>query len=345
MTTPTVTEHGMRRAALATIVAMIVGCTNDGQSPGTETSEVESTGRAVTSSNGWEAQTAQSGIDGETRTAIREYDFSDRQTLFRVTASCVVDTGVSELTIDSYVGDPQNPQDASAFLAQGQDARFLVPVGRAKAGNDPAAELHAYFSLGKDYNNRLRLDFSNPIAQRILPEAPGYSVLATTFGEGDVNYARLLMATLPLTIQVKNGSGEFEIEVDKSKVIVDTLQACGAAGPLLSASYAARVQDTQESLRAEVLKNIKNICGYRGVVRETPEPWVGNAKLLSISLDCAESAPQEFAVFNKKIDGYVEKAGEKGIACSREALIRQAEQAGVDDSFLWNSHLANYCSS
>jgi len=335
----------MRRVALAALVAMIVGCTNDGTLPGTQTNEAESTGRAVTSSNGWEAQTAQSGIDGETRTATREYEFSERATLFRVTASCVVDTGVSELTIDSYVGDPQNPQNASAFVARGQDARFLVPVGRVKAGNDPATDLHAYFSLGKDYNNRLQLDFSNPVAQRLLPKAPGYSVLANTLGEGDVNYAGLLMATLPLIIQVKNGSGDFEIEVDRNKVVVDTLQACGAAGPLLSASYAARVQETQQSLRAEVLENIRNICGYRGVVRETPEPWVGNARLLSISLDCAESAPEEFALFNRKIDGYVEKAGERGIACSREALIRQAEEAGVDDGFLWNNHLANYCSS
>jgi hypothetical protein len=89
---------------------------------------------------------------------------------------------------------------------------------------------------------------------------------------------------------------------------------------------------------------VKSICGYRGVVRETGEPWIEKANRLSISLDCAQTAPEEFAAFNAKVDGYMDTARERGIPCSRDALVKQAAEAGADDSFLWSSYLESYCS-
>lgn len=336
----------MRRAALAAIVVAIVGCTNEGQSSKNQSSggNPSDSRIAVVESSDWTTETSKSGIDGETHIASRIYEFVDRQTQFQVAVSCVAGTGVSEMTVDSYIGDPQNPKEGSAFLMGGL-APFISPVGKAKASDNVVTELGKYLISGNDYNNQLKFNFNNPVAGKIIPEAPGYSAFASTLEEGDVNYAALLLAALPMTIQVKNGAGEFEIEIDRSKELVSTLRACGAGKPLLSASYTARVKVAEQNAAAEVVKNIKNICGYRGVIRDTSEPWLETAEQLSISLDCAEAAPQEFAAFNAKINTYLQTAQEKGITCTREALLRQAAEAGVDDGFLWNSYLQNYCNS
>src|SRR5690349_9381031 len=100
----------MRRAILmAALLAAIVGCANEGQLPDDQQNEqggIGDTLGAAISSSDWTIETLKSGIDGEVHTVSRVYEFSGRQTQFQVAASCVAGTGVSELTIDSLIGDP-----------------------------------------------------------------------------------------------------------------------------------------------------------------------------------------------------------------------------------------------
>ena len=332
----------MRRAALSALVAVVVGCANEGQPQG----QANSAGIDDTSAGAvnWTTQSSKSGIDGKTHTASRIYEFADRQTQFQVAASCVASTGVTELTVDSFIGDPQSPKDGSAFLVDGPAPQFMAPVGRAKASDKVVTELGTYFIWGEDYNNRIKFNFNNPIARKIISEAPGFSAFASTFEEGDVNYASLLLAVLPMTIQVKNGAGDFELDIDKSAEVVAVLQGCGAGGRLLSAKYLARAKAAEQSARDEVIKNLRSVCSYRGRVRDTSELWIETAKSLSVPLDCSASAPDELAVFDSKINAYLRKAQELGISCSRDALLQEAAEIGLDE-FLWENNLENYCRS
>lgn len=294
--------------------------------------ETKMTGNA--SSEEWSTEKRQSTIDGETYLAKRVYDFPQHQSRFEVTLACVVATGSADLAVDSFVGETKAPSPQSAFLSEG---------GRVKSADGTVSDLSAYFSVGSEYSNRITLD-----KQRLFSEQVASSSELDKFRtyplDEEINQARAYLATLPMIVEVKNGAGTFELDINKSRSVTDLLTACGGDQELLKETYVVRSRQIEEQVRDTVVKNLKNICSYRGKIRVTGEDWIEHAKTLSIPLDCNASAPSELAEFNSKIDSYLQMAQTRGFQCQRDALIKQAEDQGLDES-MWSdsNYLQLFC--
>ncbi|MEG3193183.1 hypothetical protein [Lysobacter sp. D1-1-M9] len=348
-----------KQVLVAALLVGIAGCSSGAQLPQDQGSNSAGSGglvdelSAAFTPSAWSIEKVSSGIDGETYTATRVYSFPDRQTQLQATASCVAGTGISELVIDSYLGAPENPHDGSAFVTSTNGFGFQVATGRVKSVDGSVADLSSYFTLGVDYNNRLMFDFNNPISQAAIPQAPGYSSLASMVEEGDINYARLLLAAVPMTVEVKNGAGLFELEIDRSEELTEALQACGAGSALLTEQYVTRVQEVEQRERSAALDALKGICLSRGQINKSlvtdsfrmgsrSDEFLAKIEHFSIPLDCATSAPDELSKFSANIDGYLLRAQEQGTPCSRDALLKSAAEMGLDEA-VWDMYLKSYC--
>lgn len=324
----------MRKHLVAiTIAALVVGCTNKTDHSGSAedgSGIVKKVGAAISPSD-WSLEKTTSGIDGEVYTASRIYEFPDRDAQFHAQLSCAAQTGNAEFIIDSFLGNPQTPREGSAYLSTMNAIGSMAPNGRVKASDGSISGLDTYFDVGADYNNRIQFDFNNPSSKATISAAPGYSQFSSFVEEGDINYARLLLAALPMIIEVKNGAGNFELKIDKSSEITDAMEGCGAHEPLLTARYLKRALDTEHKVKGQALDGIKRSCGFRGKVGEDSAQWVQDAKALSVSLDCTTAAPDQLAEFNSKIDAFLQSALEHGVPCSRDALLSRAEKWGIDD--------------
>ncbi len=321
-------------------ITCAAGCTNSA-------SDSESPQDKGNNSGVWSLSTSTSGIDGEVLTSSREFNFGGQVT-FVATATCRKNSSKFDLVIDSFVGERQNPSEKSAFAEDSIATHF--PAGRAKLPSRSAESLYAYFTLDGNYSNRIVSTNFSPLTDQTVKKDPTYNeeISIDNLYANDVNWARAFKMNLPMTIEVNNGAGTFELPLEPSSEVLRVLEACGSEGPMLLPTYQKRVEAQISKSRLEYTKLIKEQCGqYGNAFGELGKDWADKFNSSGLNLDCSIIAPEEFATFNSKIDKIYEQIQSRlseiqasnsnvNLDCSRDAIVSQVGKKGLFKTF-------NYC--
>lgn len=186
----------MLACALAAVVA---GCASErGDDEGVEAGFSSAGGQSA-----WTLERHSSHMDGDVLAAVRLFEFPNRRSTFVANVSCRLKTKYVPIWVESYVGDPANPEPESAFATALQlnmlrNMQDWLPQGRVKLpGQDPSG-LWPTFVLDSGFNNRLNI----------------YDL----FLEGTELF--------PMVLEVNNGLGAFELVLDASPELRQVLEAC-----------------------------------------------------------------------------------------------------------------------
>ena len=258
---------------------------------------------AVPSSD-WMLSEKTSGIDGKTLIATRAYQFSSQNAQFDVEIACQPGKkstlgdlaagnlgGTSRLSIKSFVGDTAKPSESSARVSETNFVRQNDYSNPAEL-NYPTSRIR----IGENI-------YSGPMAAMVL-RIGDYSNEAIFTGLLNLG------ESIPMAVELKNGAGTFEIEIDRSDEVERVLAACG-----LDAASLARAKAEQQRKQANdvVLEALERSCQRSGDATTYDSAWV--EKRLSelsippdtasdVELDCEKSAPQFLAAYHSQIDGH-----------------------------------------
>lgn len=211
-------------ASAASVVSTLNtnGGTADSASEGNGSGWLDKVTSAI-SSSGWELKKANSGIDGEVLTATRTYPFEASNASFVIEISCKSQSKKSSMTLQSFVGSMESPTEQSAFTAVHlQNGSMPVARVKFKDGNVFNTPLYTYFAIA-EYANKA--DF---IAASMLGDA------------------------IPMWLEIGNGIGTFELEIDRSGEVEQVLAACGQDEASLAKAEAQRARAGQESQASEL---------------------------------------------------------------------------------------------
>ena len=274
----------MKRIVLVGALALgVAGCSQKGAGVESGSDDVGASAAAAASADGWSADTLSSAMDGEYRTATKSFAFPQASTEFNVTFSCAIQSKALTFTIESFVGDPQTPDERSAFRSLGDqfagDPRarlgLMMPDGRVKFSGDPE-DLYQYFGIDSDYRNRIAYTFSNgsPQMNRLagVDQAQG-----VPYPSSKLNKAAALLQSLPMVVEVANGAGKFELEIGSAPAVTEVLHACGASGPVVVGAGADPTEFAEPQSTTPAA--------------EVPEAAsAAPTKLLAPSFDCAKAS-------------------------------------------------------
>lgn len=297
----------VREMIAAGLVVIVAGCTQQAGEGGGKSWTDKAT--SAVSSREWKLSESNSGIDGKKVSATRAYSFAGQNAQFDVEIICQPSKkstlgdlaagdfgGTLHMNIKSFVGDVSNPSEASALISEtnfvrqndySNPAELNYPVSRIRIGDNT---------------------YSGPMAAMVL-RMGDYS--------NEAIYTGLLTLgeSIPMTIELKNGAGTFELGVDRSSEVEQVLAACGQDAASLTKAEAEQERMAQEakeeavrqalladrnSLVAEIGRSCRSFgdltrfdMSEHEVVfnRLTPELKE------TVKLDCDESAPEELKAF------------------------------------------------
>ena len=289
----------VREMIAAGLVVIVAGCTQQAGEGGGKSWTDKAT--SAVSSREWKLSESNSGIDGKKVSATRAYSFAGQNAQFDVEIICQPSKkstlgdlaagdfgGTLHMSIKSFVGDVSNPSEASALISEtnfvrqndySNPAELNYPVSRIRIGDNT---------------------YSGPMAAMVL-RMGDYS--------NEAIYTGLLTLgeSIPMTIELKNGAGTFELGVDRSSEVEQVLAACGQDQESLSQ---AKMEQQREQAKTIVLGELKRSCKYFGYASAYDPDVVKNefAKLSipadaarDIELDCEKSAPEELTEFSKEL--------------------------------------------
>ncbi|WP_271680699.1 hypothetical protein [Thermomonas mangrovi] len=280
------------------------------------------TAASTISTSEWELSETTSGIDGKTLAATRVYPFDSRNTQFHVEITCNPQSRKTGMTIQSIVGSMESPTEQSAFSALHLE-NGSMPVARVKFkdGNVFSTPLYTYFALG-EYANKAVF-----IASSMLGEA------------------------LPMLLEIGNGTGTYELAIDRSGEVEKVLAACGQDEASLARAemdqktarqveQIAAQQEQLAELKDMAITAIKQSCRQFGSPSEfgltNPGYFESLAKFeediarlpegirAEISLDCARIAPDELSSFQTEFDAEYSYYERTGGSCTRDQFLSYA---------------------
>lgn len=253
----------------ALLTGAIAGCTGKSEPPqkvangsaadsAAAAKDAETTSSDSSSDSDWTLQESSSAIDGKKLVASRVFGFDQRNAQFIVNVECVATSGAATLEIQSLVGEPTSPSEESRIISKAVGSPITqplavatlssMPVGRLKTASDSVEELSSYFRIDKEYGNYARFLLMNDGLRALIEKDLGWSPY-TTQGFllispqiGDINQARQIASELPMAVEVSNGAGSFELNIENSSEVATTLRACGSDKPLVAGNYAAKLQ-------------------------------------------------------------------------------------------------------
>lgn len=254
------------------------------------------------SSSEWSFNKTSSGMDGEVLTATRTYSFEPNNAAFVVQVSCKPGSRKSGMTIQSFVGSIESPTELSAFTAVHlQNGSMPVARVKFKGGDVFSTPLHTFFALG-EYANKA--DF---LASSMLGDA------------------------IPMLLEIGNGAGTFELEINRSSEVEQVLAACGQDQASLAQEKAEQQRKQAKSI---VLAELEHACSATGsasaydtdlVKRKIAELFIPPGAAPEIEMDCEKSAPAALATFNDSVDqhysAYIRLRGSDAQTCSREEFM------------------------
>ena len=273
----------------------------------------------------WKLSESTSGIDGNTLVATRAYVFTSQNAQFDVEIICQpgkkstlgdlaagVLGGTLSMNIKSFVGDASDPSEASALISESN------------------------FVRQNDYSNPVELNY--PLARiRIGDNIYSGPLSAAVLKMGDysnqANYAGLLPLgeSIPMTIELKNGAGTFELGIDRSREVEQVLAACGQDQASLAREKAEQEREQAKSI---FLAELEHACSATGsasaydtdlVKRKIAELSNPPGAAPEIEMDCEKSAPEALATFNDSVDqhysAYIRLRGSDAQTCSREEFM------------------------
>jgi len=291
---------------LATLASVISSWSADGSTTGNASKD---NGRSwfdkatsAISTSSWELNKTNSGIDGEVLTATRTYSFEPNNAAFVVEVSCKPVSRKSGMTIQSFVGSIESPTELSAFTAVHlQNGSMPVARVKFKDGDVLSTPLYTFFALG-EYANKA--DF---IASSMLGDA------------------------IPMLLEIGNGAGTFELEINRSSEVEQVLAACGQDQASLAQEKAEQQREQAKSI---VLAELEHACSATGsasaydtdlVKRKIAELSNPPGAAPEIEMDCEKSAPEALATFNDSVDqhysAYIRLRGSDAQTCSREEFM------------------------
>jgi len=280
---------------------------------------------SATPSSDWKLSESSSGIDGNTLIATRAYVFTSQNAQFDVEIICQpgkkstlgdlaagVLGGTLSMNIKSFVGDVSNPSEASALISE------------------------ANFVRQNDYSDPVELNY--PLARiRIGDKIYSGPLSAAVLRIGDysnqANYTGLLPLgeSIPMTIELKNGAGTFELQIDRPSELEQVLAACGQDQASLAREKA---EQKREQANRIVLAELEHSCSATGsasaydtdlVKRKIAELSIPPGAAPEIVMDCEKSAPEALATFNDSVDqhhrAYIRLRGSDAQTCSREEFM------------------------
>lgn len=289
----------VREMIAAGLVVIVAGCTQQaGESGGKSWTDKAA---SAVSSREWKLSESNSGIDGKKVSATRAYSFAGQNAQFDVEIICQPSKkstlgdlaagdfgGTLHMSIKSFVGDVSNPSEASALISETNFARqndysnpaeLNYPVSRIRIGDNT---------------------YSGPMAAMVL-RMGDYSNEAIYTG------VLTLGESIPMTIELKNGAGTFELGVDRSSEVEQVLAACGQDQASLAK---AKMEQQREQAKTIVLEELKRSCKYFGhtsaydsvrVKHEFAKLSIPFGAAPDIEMDCEKSAPEELENFNKEV--------------------------------------------
>ena len=188
--------------------------------------EVKTDDQTEAKSDGWSLSKRSSGMDGEVLTAERTVTFDGTDVSFHLSVSCAKEKKVGGFSIESFVGDPQNPDPRSMFASSMEFNGFthvLMPLGRVRVGDEEPEKLGPMFGVDEAFSNKI---FLTPLYRSLNSPPDTTSKLK-----------------FPMVMEVQNGVGTFELRVDRSDTINQVLEACGVVAENGARSMAAGVQE------------------------------------------------------------------------------------------------------
>ena len=307
---------------VAALVVVAAGCTQQtGADEGGGKGWLDKASSAV-SSNEWKLSESVSGLDGKTLIANRAYSFVRQSAQFEVDITCKPGKkstlgdlaagdlgGTLEMSIKSFVGDVTHPSEASSLLSEtnfvrqndySNPAELSYPVSRIKIGDNI---------------------YSGPMAAMAL-RMGNYS--------NEAIYTGLLALgeSIPMTIELKNGAGTFELAIDRSSEVERVLAACGQDEGALAR---AKLERQREQAKRIVLGELQRACNFTGtasaydsavVERKLAELALPPGAVPEVEINCEKSASEALAGFNDLVDQHY------------SAYIRLRESAHLaDDAF------------
>lgn len=307
----------MRNIIMATVLATAtVGCTdrvNPSQvqsDAGLESSLTDKTGSA-TSAGEWSLEKSSSGIDGGKLTATRVFNFEDRSTHLVVSIACTTGSGAIDFSIQSLVGDVASPAQESQLVSQAVGSPITQPLavvtlsampqGRVRTSGGEIKDLSKLFRIDTSYGNFANFYSSNEDLRALIEKELGWSpydsngFLAVARQSGDINIANQIAHSLPMTVEISNGTGSFELEINAANEVATALQACGSGKPLLTESF---------------LKKLKEVSPQVGKVKREP---TATSRTFGDTIEPSESASFDC----KRAETYQEK-----LICSDSTLAR-----------------------
>lgn len=233
---------------------------------------------------GWRLLQGTSPMDGREFVATKTYT-PDSGVQMIVTFKCLADTQRLHVTINSMVGDPNNPSQRSAFQKYedtAEEAVFdsRVPImklaGRIRFGSLQPQALSGIFSVDDHFANEIVADLSpgtkpplssNQAAASLLSamsnimtgSAPTvdsiYTAYAQLAGSSSANPGSTpsgfnpiagLHELFPIGVELVNGAGTYDLSIPYADQINFVLDQCGGAEPVLrSAGGTSQAADPQ----------------------------------------------------------------------------------------------------
>jgi len=214
--------------------------------------------------DGWQLSSGTSPMDGELVMAQRTFAIADSDTSIQVSFICTVQKGELAIKIGSYVGSISHATDASAY--QTVESLIMpsvrVPQGRIKFGDFQPGSLGSYFNT-TNFANEIEMDVNHhgaiplimnnndtvalsggvlgyytkmkqiTIDGRKLDQNP---LSGSASGQNTYNAVAALGYLFPINVEVVNGSGTYDVTIDKSGPITTVLDRCGSGSPVLNPS-------------------------------------------------------------------------------------------------------------
>lgn len=232
-------------AAIAGVV-LAAGCTAGADGARGETEQSAGSTNAAE----WSLSRETSGMDGETLTANRVFSFEDRRATFFVNVACVTGTKGLRMAVESFIGDPSNPEETSAFastLGFNGFTEQMLPTGRLKIGDATPGSLGPYFYVDESFSNKIAMN----------------GLLMS----GNVQF--------PMIMEVSNGAGTFELNIDSSPQVEEILDSCGMQSTKVRSVTSSNKQTV--SALATPATEMNHVAGEE------------QAAMVSPSFDCAKA--------------------------------------------------------
>lgn len=233
-------------------------------------------------SDGWQLGQKTSPMDGEIVQALRTYHFAnDSDMLAQVEFTCTVQTQKLAITIESFVGGTDHPDNSSAYQLSPVTVLGNAPDGRLKFGDSEPKELWGSFSVGR-FANLMEMDVSanEGISIGSLSGATsnndGAALLSGIDGvldhytqlkhiqisanrvidrqdnsiTGRYNAVAALSYLFPISVEFINGRGTYDVVIDKSDSVSTVLNNCGASKAVIDPSLILSAADIEAAHEA-----------------------------------------------------------------------------------------------